>query len=257
MKRTDAEKYRFPIFRERFRELQGNMSNTEFAEFLGISRQTVGFYCNGERIPDALGVRAIAEKCNVSADWLLGLSKERSPDIKIQEICKETGLSELAVYILRDEALEKSQSKQNWVDVLNDILTDTSGFSLLYSITWFKSYLMGNEKLYKLLLNKFDKVDFSNLDENSKLDVGKQFMMAIDFEKNEKILRFDAIEYFLKLIDSLYKPQYRDKFHERFFKEPVARDIIYSLVASARKDRQTSDILDMYSSDEIHHWGDK
>ena len=74
MKRTDAEKYRFPIFRERFRELQGNMSNTEFAEFLDISRQTVGFYCNGERIPDALGLKKIAEKCNVSADWLIGLS---------------------------------------------------------------------------------------------------------------------------------------------------------------------------------------
>lgn len=74
MKQIEMRKYRFPIFRERFRELQGDMSNTEFAEFLGISRQTVGFYCNGERIPDALGVRAIAEKCNVSADWLLGLS---------------------------------------------------------------------------------------------------------------------------------------------------------------------------------------
>ena len=94
MKRLEAEKYRFPVFMERFRKLQGDMSNTEFADFLGLSRQTVGFYCNGERIPDALGLKRIAEKCNVSADWLLGLSETRSTDIDIQRICDKTGISE-------------------------------------------------------------------------------------------------------------------------------------------------------------------
>lgn len=65
---------RLPIFTERFRELQGEQSNTEFADFLGISRQSVGFYINGDRVPDALTLTKIAEKCDVSADWLLGLS---------------------------------------------------------------------------------------------------------------------------------------------------------------------------------------
>lgn len=80
MKQSSKEKDRFPQFRERFRELQGDMSNTEFAEFLGMSRQTVGFYCNGDRIPDALAVADIAQKCNVSTDWLLGLSEFRSKE---------------------------------------------------------------------------------------------------------------------------------------------------------------------------------
>ena len=74
MKRKEE---RLPIFKERFRELQGEMSNTEFAAFLGMSRQTVGFYCNGDRIPDAVGLKEIAEKCNVSADWLLGLTDDK------------------------------------------------------------------------------------------------------------------------------------------------------------------------------------
>lgn len=68
---------RFPDFVSRFRELQGERSNTEFAEFLGMTRQTVGFYLNGERVPDALGVKNIAQKCGVSADWLLGISDFR------------------------------------------------------------------------------------------------------------------------------------------------------------------------------------
>ena len=65
---------RLPIFTESFRELQGERSNTEFAAFLGISRQTVGFYFNGDRVPDALTLVKISQRCGVSADWLLGLS---------------------------------------------------------------------------------------------------------------------------------------------------------------------------------------
>ena len=48
---------RFPVFSERLRELQGDRSSVEFAAFLGMSRQTIGFYLNGDRIPDILALR--------------------------------------------------------------------------------------------------------------------------------------------------------------------------------------------------------
>ena len=88
---------RLPIFTERFRKLQGDRSNTEFAEFLEISRQTVGFYCNGDRVPDALTLKQIAEKCNISADWLLGITENPTVDANIKAACKATGLSEKAI----------------------------------------------------------------------------------------------------------------------------------------------------------------
>ena len=97
MEHIKEKKDRFPIFKERFRELQGEMSNTEFADFLGMSRQTVGFYLNGNRVPDIIGLEQIARKCNVSADWLLGLSESKLLDAEIQQICHYTGLSENAV----------------------------------------------------------------------------------------------------------------------------------------------------------------
>lgn len=126
---------RLPIFTERFRELQGDKSNTDFASFLGISRQTVGFYCNGERLPDALSLIQIAEKCQVSADWLLGLSKEKSYEADIQKVCNYTGLSASAVSNL---AKSKGRHPQTEVQsflfertkLINYIVNYFSGFAL-------------------------------------------------------------------------------------------------------------------------------
>lgn len=92
--------WRFPEFTRRFRELRGTRDNTEFGKFLGISRQTVGFYYNGDRIPDAQGIKQIAEKCGVSADWLLGLTDIKSPNISIRDISDYTGLSESTIHLL-------------------------------------------------------------------------------------------------------------------------------------------------------------
>lgn len=94
MKRANGENNRLPIFTKQFRELQGERTNTEFADFLGISRQTVGFYCNGDRIPDAQILRDIAKKCNVSSDWLLGLTDIRNPDTNIAFALQYLGLSD-------------------------------------------------------------------------------------------------------------------------------------------------------------------
>ncbi len=96
------DRYRFPDFRARLRELQGDRSNVEFAAFLGMSRQTIGFYLNGDRIPDILALRQIAERCNVSADWLLGLSDVKDPDGTLQQVCRYTGLNAQSVQFLHD-----------------------------------------------------------------------------------------------------------------------------------------------------------
>lgn len=93
---------RFPAFRKAFLELMGDMTLQEFADKLGMSRATVGFYSAGQRIPDALGIKTIAEKCNVSADWLLGLSTAKSTDIGMKGTCNYTGLSEIAVKTIID-----------------------------------------------------------------------------------------------------------------------------------------------------------
>lgn len=93
---------RFPAFRDAFLELMGDMTLEQFAKKLGMSRATVGFYAAGQRIPDALGLKKIAEKCNVSADWLLGLSNTREMTPEIKQICNYTGLKEESIKTLHE-----------------------------------------------------------------------------------------------------------------------------------------------------------
>lgn len=111
---------RLPIFTERFRELQGEKTNTEFADFLGISRQTVGFYCNGDRVPDALTLIKISQKCGVSADWLLGLSDYKNKETESTS-AKELGLSEKSVNFLARHIL-----KPDFISTINLLIEDAA-----------------------------------------------------------------------------------------------------------------------------------
>ena len=94
---THEEKTKLPIFTERFRTLRGERTQAEFAIFLEISRPTVGFYENGERIPDASVLARICKKCEVSADWLIGLTEVRQVNAELRSACEYTGLSEKAI----------------------------------------------------------------------------------------------------------------------------------------------------------------
>jgi len=93
---------RFPKFQERLAEIQGDRDQTEFADFLGVSRQTVGFYLRGERIPDIQVLVDIANKCNVSSDYLIGLSDVKTREPTLKQICDYSGLSEKAAKKLHD-----------------------------------------------------------------------------------------------------------------------------------------------------------
>ena len=101
----NPNEWRFPQFTKRFRELRGKRDNTEFAKFLGISRQTVGFYYNGDRIPDAMMLKQIAEKCGVSTDYLLGLTDTQSTNAAARAAVEYTKLPERAVNLIHSDSI--------------------------------------------------------------------------------------------------------------------------------------------------------
>lgn len=108
----------FKVFSERLSVLmeERGMTQEKLAHELGIKRQTVSLYKNGQSTPDAAQLKNIAVFFDVSADWLLGLSDVRSQDITIQNISKKTGLSEAAVLDLGE--MMQSQKKYAFSDFM-------------------------------------------------------------------------------------------------------------------------------------------
>lgn len=131
---------KMPIFAERFNRLRGKKTQAEFAEFLGISRATVGFYENGDRIPDAMVLKQIAERCGVTTDYLVGLSDIASPDTDLQAVCKYTGLNWKSVEQLQrirdngyknenelkklktlcEKSIDQFKNEPDYIPILND-----------------------------------------------------------------------------------------------------------------------------------------
>ena len=224
MKRLGTEKYRFPVFRERFRELQGDMSNTEFADFLGLSRQTVGFYCNGERIPDALVLKHIAEKCNVSADWLLGLSEIRSTDIDVQRICKKTGLSEKAANVLLalgEETQEDHDDILPYIDTVNGLIGWQDFIILLDQLRRIKPYNATIETIAAQALPIFDKITSFDSQKNSSSlynTAASIFLTILKLHNDMRIMRFNVIDSFTDFVNELCDSTNYKKWEQQFNK---------------------------------------
>lgn len=68
------------VFASRLRETRKRMekSQREFAEMVGCTAATLSSYENGAKSPSLEIVRSIAEKCNISLDWLCGLDDKAS-----------------------------------------------------------------------------------------------------------------------------------------------------------------------------------
>jgi Predicted transcriptional regulators len=92
------------IFPIRLRELMEERAVTQkkLADAIGMRPQTVSLYTTGQRAPDVNTLRKMADFFNVSADYLLGRTDVKKPEVTIRAICEYTGLSAEAVAKLKD-----------------------------------------------------------------------------------------------------------------------------------------------------------
>ncbi|EEG30279.1 DNA-binding helix-turn-helix protein [[Clostridium] methylpentosum DSM 5476] len=74
-----------------------NKKQKDLAKELQVADNTISYFVNGSRTPNTEQLIKIARFCNVSADWLLGLSEVQKPNTTVAAICDSTGLSETAV----------------------------------------------------------------------------------------------------------------------------------------------------------------
>jgi len=130
---------KIPKFQERFNLLRGNLTQAEFATKIGISRPTVGFYENGERIPDGHVLKLIAAKCKVSIDWLLGMTDVKDGNADDMEVEKKLGLSAESIMKLKHNQILKNDPRfvQKCKDILyaiNTLLENEHSDSILWII---------------------------------------------------------------------------------------------------------------------------
>lgn len=86
-------------FQKRFAELCNaeGKSLQEFEDIFDATRQTISNWQTGKSTPDIYKLKTIAEHFHVSADYLLGISDTKSPDVNLKAAVEYTGLSEMAV----------------------------------------------------------------------------------------------------------------------------------------------------------------
>lgn len=79
----------------------------EFADFLGVSRQTLGFWLHEDekkrRTPDMDMLIKVSKALNMSIDYLVGLSENNTLDADIQAVARYTGFSEKAIKAIKHE----------------------------------------------------------------------------------------------------------------------------------------------------------
>ena len=117
------------IFVDRMTELykmSGCPSVTQFANKIGLKRQTVDKYLNGIQKADMPSIKQICTAMNITSDWLLGLSDVVTPSADIQSAVAALGITEAAAQRIIDPAVYGSKK-----DALSNMLERSEFENLL------------------------------------------------------------------------------------------------------------------------------
>lgn len=111
------------VFSERLKNVRKktSLSQLEFAKKLGITRQSISYYENGERLPDIQILTDICKVTNCSPNYLLGL-QDTMQDINA-DISAVTGLSE--------DSIEKMAKNKNYAVILNFAVNTNEFWNLI------------------------------------------------------------------------------------------------------------------------------
>lgn len=111
-------------FSSRIKELRkkSNQTQSQFAKFIGTTQGALSGYENGERTPSYEILVAIAKKCNISIDWLCGLSDNMTFD---NHVATYKDIFKLFITVL-DARYENKED----IPIIDTIDTKTSKISL-------------------------------------------------------------------------------------------------------------------------------
>ena len=108
------------VFGKRLRELRKEKGYTieQFADMVGISKSTLGYYENNKRMPDIEILARISNVLNVNADYLIGRTNTTAQKGKMKTVCEFTGLSDSAAEFLAQLVKDKDYEKLSVINHL-------------------------------------------------------------------------------------------------------------------------------------------
>lgn len=118
------------VFGKRLKELRKANGYTieRFADMVGISKSTLGYYENDKRMPDIEILARIADTLNVNADYLIGRTNTTALKGKMKTVCEFTGLSDSAAEYLAQLVKDKDYEKLSVINHLFQELCEDYDF---------------------------------------------------------------------------------------------------------------------------------
>lgn len=118
------------VFGKRLKELRKANGYTieQFADMVGISKSTLGYYENDKRMPDIEILARIADTLNVNADYLIGRTNTTAQKGKMKTVCEFTGLSDSAAEFLAQLVKDKDYEKLSIINHLFQELCEDYDF---------------------------------------------------------------------------------------------------------------------------------
>ena len=188
----------------------------EFAEMLGIKKSYLSMIELGERIPDAIVIRQIADRLGCTTDFLLG--KEEAPSHDASFACEWTGLSSGSVEILH-KAVENdmingyrlfidlfeymlNQNKMYWYEHNGKIIR----YRTANNTSWLMNYLDSALNAHYLAL-AWDQQQFEYSENDADIIISK-IMKAREFLESVGETTLDsraAKEFYLRKASDLFK----------------------------------------------------
>lgn len=201
---SDSTELNISIFRERFIKLreEHKMSQAQFAVFLGIPSGSVGGYENGTKFPNGKTLFTIATKCEVSADYLLGLQDNPVLKEDLKMICNYTGLSKEAVKRLH--WITNRINGKEITEIISSLIVPDENARFMNDLTFISGALYCYGKGYTELIEKMRSI-YSSLND---LPIEKVREISVSFEKERKQTKtdyYDVFELFKKLVDDYIK----------------------------------------------------
>ncbi len=199
-------------FGERISELrkEKGIKREELAQFLNCSVAAVGNYENGNRTPDFETLVKIADKFNVSADYLLGRSENKTTNSNILSICEYTGLNEDSICTLHGLS-EKD------MDIINFFIQSYEIYDMLYQFNDFEKNLSKAANEIKAFYEKYPDYDYWTTSKNFNekrisSEIDKTYNNTEMFFKFAQVNTYEAQRIFLNLMK-----QYYDKTFEKYY----------------------------------------